>query len=84
MFYVCILKSIKDGNSYIGSTNNLKRRLNEHLTGQVKSTKLRRPLELIYYESYKAEDDAGKREQNLKLKSRAYSQLRKRISNLLE
>ena len=81
MFYVYILKSKKDNKCYIGSTNNLKRRLKEHNDGLVFSTKGRRPLILIYYEAYRSEKDARKREANLKLKSRAYAQLYKRIEN---
>lgn len=79
MFYLYILKSKKDSNLYIGSTNDLKKRLSMHNDGKVFSTKLRRPFELIYYEAYRAESDARKRESNLKLRSRAYAQLAKRI-----
>lgn len=81
MFYVYVLKSQKDGMCYIGSTNDLRRRVKEHDDGLVVSTKPRRPLELVYYEAYKSENDARKREWSLKLKSRAYAQLRKRIEN---
>lgn len=83
MFYVYILRSKKDKNCYIGSTKDLKNRFLKHNQGKVFSTKLRRPLELIYYESYKSEEDARKREKNLKLRSRAFAQLRKRIINSL-
>lgn len=83
MFYVYVLKSGKDGQTYIGSTPDLKRRLVEHQTGKVISTKPRRPLELIYYEAYKIEKDARLRETNLKLKSRAYAQLRRRLQHSL-
>lgn len=79
MFYVYILKSKKDNNLYIGSTNDLKRRINEHNAGLVFSTKPRIPFELVYYEAYKSESDARKREKNLKLRSRAFAQLKKRI-----
>ena len=79
MFYLYILKSKKDNNLYIGSTNDLKKRLSLHNDGKIFSTKLRHPFELIYYEAYKAESDARKRELNLKLRSRAYAQLAKRI-----
>jgi len=34
------------------STNDLKRRLYEHQSGNVRSTWNRRPLELVYYEVY--------------------------------
>jgi putative endonuclease len=50
MFYVYVLKSEKDGNLYIGSTNDLGRRLNEHNNGLVFSAKSRKPFELVYYE----------------------------------
>jgi putative endonuclease len=79
MFYLYILKSKKDKNLYIGSTNDLKKRLSLHNSGKVFSTKLRFPLELVYYEAYKSGKDARKREKNLKLRSRAYAQLAKRI-----
>lgn len=52
MHYVYILQSMKDDKFYTGSTNNLKRRLREHQSGNVKSTWNRRALELIYYEVY--------------------------------
>ena len=51
MFYTYVLKSKKDGKLYIGSTNDLKRRLTQHNSGEVKSTKPRIPFILIYYES---------------------------------
>ena len=83
MFYLYVLKSKKDGNLYIGSTNDLRRRFKEHNDGKVFSTKFRKPLELIYYEAYKSEKDARKRESNLKLRSRAFTQLKKRIQESL-
>ena len=79
MFYVYILKSKKDNNFYIGSTNDLKRRINEHNSGLVFSTKSRMPFELVYYEAYKSESDARNREKSLELRSRAFAQLKKRI-----
>ncbi|PJE67520.1 excinuclease ABC subunit C [Candidatus Shapirobacteria bacterium CG10_big_fil_rev_8_21_14_0_10_40_9] len=79
MFYIYILRSKKDGQLYIGSTNDLRRRLKEHNEGKVFSTKFRTPFELIYYEAYKIEKDARKRESNLKLRSKAFTQLKKRI-----
>lgn len=79
MFYVYVIKSKKDGCFYIGSTNDLRRRAKEHNTGQVFATKSRRPFELVYYEAYRSEKDARKREKNLKLRSRAFTQLKKRI-----
>lgn len=79
MFYIYILRSQKDNKLYTGSTNDLKRRFREHNLGLVFSTKNRIPFELIYYEAYKSEHDARHREKNLKLRSRALAQLKKRI-----
>ena len=84
MFYLYILKSKKDDNLYIVSTNNLRRRLSEHNSGMTQSTKSRRPFELRYYESYFNESDARKREASLKMGGRALSQLKVRISSSLK
>jgi putative endonuclease len=84
VFCVYILKSKKDNNLYIGSTNNLERRINEHSAGLVFSTKARVPFDLVYYEAYKSESDARNREKNLKIRSRAFAQLKKRIKESLQ
>ena len=79
MCYVYILKSKRDSNLYIGYTNNLKRRIVEHNSGDNRSTKFRRPFELVYYEAYKSEEDAQRRETMLKLFGRALGGLKRRI-----
>lgn len=84
MFYVYILKSKVDSNLYIGSTNDLKRRLSEHNNKEVHSTKSRVPFELRYYESFYKEMDARKREFSLKKDGKALGQLKKRISESLK
>lgn len=81
MNYTYILKSKKDSQLYLGSTTDLKKRLKEHNDGKVFSTKSRKPFELVYYEAYKSESDARKRESSLKLRSRAFTQLKKRITD---
>lgn len=81
MFYVYILQSREDAGLYIGSTNNLLERLKQHNSGNVPSTKSRMPLELIYYEAYRAENDARHREHSLKLRGKALGQLKNRIKN---
>lgn len=68
-----------DGQLYLGSTMDIDRRLREHNSGQVFSTRPRRPFELVYFEAYKSEHDARMRESRLKLRSRAFAQLRKRL-----
>jgi len=65
-FYVYVLESLKDKNRYIGYTNNLKRRLEEHKKGLSFSTKYRLPFKLIYFEGCINEEDAKRRERYLK------------------
>lgn len=83
MCYVYILRSRKDGQLYIGSTRDLRRRLREHNSGIVPSTKHRGPFDLVYYEAYRSETDARHRESNVKLRSKAFTQLRKRLRGSL-
>ncbi|MDO8497796.1 MAG: GIY-YIG nuclease family protein [bacterium] len=66
MCYIYILFSYKDSQLYTGYTDNLKSRYKAHVSGFVKSTKYRRPLQLIYYEGYSKETDARRREKYLK------------------
>ena len=66
MYYVYILHSKKDGKLYTGFMPNLKERIEKHNKGYVKATKNRRPVSLIYYESYLLESDAKRREKFLK------------------
>lgn len=84
MYYVYILKSLKDENLYIGSTNDLKRRLSEHNNGLNRSTKARRPFELRYYEACTSEKDARTREYMLKKDGKALGQLKRRISESIQ
>ena len=51
MFYIYFLQSTKDKNLYIGRTNNLNRRIHEHNSGKVQSTKSRIPFIFLGYES---------------------------------
>jgi putative endonuclease len=62
MYYVYVLKSLKDGKLYTGSTANLKDRLKDHAQGSVLATKGRRPLRLVYYEAFLNKTDASKEE----------------------
>ena len=66
MYFTYVLLSIKDKKRYIGYTNDLKKRLEEHTSGLNKSTKHRRPFILIYYEACRSETDAKNREKYLK------------------
>jgi len=83
MFFLYILKSLKDNNLYIGYTNNLRKRIEEHNSGKSQATNPRKPFKLIYYEAYFSEKDAKHREHNLKLRARALAQLKKRLEDTL-
>lgn len=84
MFYVYVLKSEKDHELYIGSTNDLRCRLREHQAGRSFSTSFRTPFALAYYEAYRNEQDARTREQKLKLRGQARRHLLDRISLSVE
>ena len=66
MFYVYVLRSLKDGQLYTGVTADLKRRLREHHAGKTRSLRGRRPLELVYTEEYTSKAQAMARERFFK------------------
>ncbi len=66
MHYVYVLLSLRDKKFYIGYSSDLKVRLKAHNSGAVPSTKLRRPLKLVFYEAYLSKADAVRREQYFK------------------
>lgn len=66
MYYVYALRSKKNGDLYIGYTEDLRKRFEWHNEGAVKATKHNRPWILIYYEAYREKMDATKRERQLK------------------
>jgi putative endonuclease len=66
MWYVYILKSSVDNKLYVGSTNDIKRRLAEHNSGKVDSTKPRMPLTLVSYFCVRDKTKAVSFEQYLK------------------
>ncbi|MFH0980530.1 MAG: GIY-YIG nuclease family protein [Planctomycetota bacterium] len=65
-FCVYVLLSEKDGNFYVGMTEDLPRRLDEHFNGRSAATAPRRPLTLIHCEFYITRSDTERREQYLK------------------
>lgn len=65
-YYVYILYNKGKNFIYIGYSENLKQRIDEHNNGYSKSTKPYVPLELIHYEAYKNKKDAKRREMYLK------------------
>lgn len=66
MYYTYILKSKTRPWIYVGFTSDLRKRFAEHAKGLVRSTRPYRPLELVFYESYKSMADAKRRERFLK------------------
>lgn len=71
MYFVYILEC-SDGTLYIGSTNDIEKRIHTHNTAKTgaKYTKGRRPVCLKYSESFTTKSDALKRECELKKLSR--------------
>jgi len=65
-FYVYILSSKKDNKLYIGQTGCLEKRLRAHHDGRVRSTKNRRPLELVFKEEFKSRAQAIFKEREIK------------------
>jgi putative endonuclease len=67
MYYTYVLISKRDNKFYIGYSSDLKNRIQEHTDGKVKSTRNRRPLQLIYYEACVNKYDAIEREKYFKM-----------------
>jgi putative endonuclease len=66
MYFLYILKSKKNNRFYIGSTNDLERRLQEHNSGKTKSLKYLRPLEMVFSKGFECETEARRMERKLK------------------
>jgi putative endonuclease len=81
MFYVYVLKSLKDGKLYFGQTNNIKARITQHFYGKVLSTKRRRPLKLVGYRTYETRSEAMRVEHKIKTHG---DQKKKFINSLFE
>lgn len=69
MYYVYIAQSQKDESLYIGATQDLKRRLQEHNSGKAKYSNAKRPYELIWYGAFKDKAKAYNFEEYLKSSS---------------
>ena len=62
MHVVYVLRSLKDANFYVGCTADIDKRFAQHMSGSVRSTKGRLPLELVYKEEYSDRYEAFRRE----------------------
>jgi len=81
MFYVYLLQSKKTDKFYIGSSSNVRDRLNQHNSGIVQSTKAGIPWELVYFEAFKSKKDGLIREKKLKAHGQSLRHLKERIKN---
>ncbi len=75
MYYVYVIRDRTKGETYIGYSDDLKRRIREH--------KHKNP-ELIYYEAYKSEKDARERERQLKRRGQSVRWVKQRIKNSIK
>ncbi|MCL5094318.1 MAG: GIY-YIG nuclease family protein [Patescibacteria group bacterium] len=64
-YYVYLIKC-SDNYLYTGLTWSIEKRLKEHKKGLSKITKNRRPVELVYQESFNSRIEAAKREKEIK------------------
>jgi len=64
--FVYVLSSLNRQYIYVGLTNNIERRLEEHQKGYNKTTKAYRPYKIILVEEYNSRAEARKREKYLK------------------
>ena len=84
MYYVYVLQSeAEDDRFYLGSTTDLKRRMQEHNQGKNKSTRGHQ-WKLVYYEAYLSEAASREREHKLKQDGRTKRFLMQRIKTSLK
>jgi putative endonuclease len=66
MYYVYVLRSVDFGRFYVGLTDHVERRLEEHNRGKTRSTKFYAPWTLIFVEKFETRIQAREREKYLK------------------
>ena len=64
--YLYILRSLKNARFYIGSTNDVGRRIIEHNRGKSRYTRFAGPFELVYQKEYTTLSEARQAEYQLK------------------
>lgn len=82
MYFVYIIKSQSHRAFYIGYTNNIGKRIDEHNAGLSPATKRYIPWRLVYLEGYANKEDARDREEKIKQFGKVYSQLKRRTFSL--
>lgn len=84
MHYVYVLATDQmERKIYIGYTDDLKRRIKGHENNNSDYTR-GKDWDLVYYESYKSEEDAREREKQLKRDGRSKYWLKQRIEGSLD
>ena len=66
MWYVYVLRSARDKELYIGSTDDISRRLSQHNSGEIEATKDKVPLILEAFIAVKDQSKADKLESYFK------------------
>jgi putative endonuclease len=66
MLFIYVLRSLKNGRLYTGSTSDIQKRFAEHNAGVNKATRFTRPFELLHTESFATRAEAVQRERFLK------------------
>ncbi len=64
-YYVYVIEC-ENGSHYIGQTDDLQRRWEEHKEGKVEWTKRHKPVRIAHYEEFSTREEAVKRESDLK------------------
>ena len=66
MPYSAYILRCADGDCYYGSTSDLRQRLECHRAGEVRATKGRRPVTLVFFEEFETLTQARRRERSFK------------------
>ena len=66
MGLVYILQSLKNFRYYIGSTNDLERRVIEHNSGHTSYDRANKPFQLLFHQTYSSLKEARKIEKKIK------------------
>lgn len=82
MQYVYVLISLIDHRLYVGTTSDLKKRVERHNSGYVQATKNRTPFKILHYEAYSELSDAKRREKYLK-GGKGHNELKVQIQDTL-
>ncbi len=84
MFYVYVLIEEKSGESYIGFSKDLKKRIVEHRQGVGAKFTKTGMWHLVYYEAFLSKKDALTRERKLKQNGNARHQLLRRVKGSID